>query len=379
MFSDLTHLAGTIYSSLLLVPAAIPIWDSYVNAIEHSLDFLARTVHSAGLAVVIFTILIKILLLPLTVKSTKSSKAMQEIQPKIKELQKKHGKDRAKIQQETMALYQAHRVNPLAGCLPMLIQIPIFFGLYRAILHLSEGGGPENASMLWGQSFLWISNLASADPLHILPFLAGAFQFVQTRMSRPAGQGKPSDPQQAMMNTMMNFMPLMVIFFGWGFAAGPVLYWATQSIFSVVQQWMITGWGALLDWFPRLPDLPEHRRLGYAPPRPIDDVVVVSGEPVRPAGFMGWMNTRMEEAKAQQAAKAGGTAASPEVVVTGKGKGASSKGPATTPEPIEVEITESERNERASDYEKRVTAAMRKRTSESAVPEDAKPSRKRGR
>ncbi len=86
-------------------------------------------------------------------------------------------------------------------------------------------------------------------------------------MMRPAGQGKVSDPQQAMMNTMMNFMPLMVVVFGWGFASGPVIYWVTQSVYSVVQQWFITGWGSMSDWIPGLPELPEHKRLGYRPPR----------------------------------------------------------------------------------------------------------------
>jgi YidC/Oxa1 family membrane protein insertase len=300
---------------LLAVPAAIaaiPVWDQYVLLLEHALDFLARTLHSAGLAVIVFTILIKTLLLPLTVKSIKSSKAMQELQPKIKELQKKFGKDRQRLSQETMRLYSEHQVNPMAGCLPMIIQIPIFFGLYRASLHLSQGNGPADASALWSQGFMWLPSLALHDPYHILPILAGVFQFVQTKMMRPAGQGKVADPQQAMMNTMMNFMPLMVVVFGWGFAAGPVIYWVTQSVYSVVQQWFITGWGSMGDWIPGLPELPEHKRLGYRPPRPIEDVVVLSGEGAVPArsGVMGWLHKRMEEAQAQQSARSGTTSTS---------------------------------------------------------------------
>jgi len=293
--------------SVLPSVAAIPIWDNYVELLEHSLDFLAKTFSSAGLAVIVFTILIKTVLLPLTVKSIRSSKAMQELQPKIKELQKKHGKDRQKISQETMRLYSQYQVNPMAGCLPMLIQIPIFFGLYRAILHLSQGNGPSGTSEFWANSFMWLESLAKADPYHILPILAGVFQFVQTKMMRPANQGKISDPQQAMMNTMMNFMPLMVIFFGWGFASGPVIYWVTQSVYSVVQQWFITGWGSLKDWLPMLPEMPEHRRLGYRAPRDLDDVVVMSGEGavVQKTGAMGWLQKRMEEAQAQQNAKTG--------------------------------------------------------------------------
>jgi YidC/Oxa1 family membrane protein insertase len=121
-------------------------------------------------------------------------------------------------------------------------------------------------------------------------------------MMRPANMPKSDDPQQQIMNIMMNFMPLMVVIFGWTFAAGPVIYWATQSIYSVVQQWFITGWGSLGAWLPWLPELPEHRRLGYQAPRNLDDVVVVGGAAAAPkTGFQGWMQRKMEEAQKQAA------------------------------------------------------------------------------
>jgi len=281
-----------------------PGWQAYVNFLERVLDFLAVTFNSGGLAVIAFTIIVKTLLLPLTVKSIRSSKAMQELQPKIKELQKKHGKDRARLSQETMKLYQQYRVNPMAGCLPMLVQIPIFFGVYRAISNLSNGKGFEGASDVWNHGFLWLHSLAEPDPYHVLPILAAVFQFVQTKMMRPAGQGKITDPQQAMMNQMMNFMPITVVLFGWSFASGPVIYWVTQSVYSVVQQWFITGWGSMKDWMPSLPEMPEHRRLGYRPPRDLDEVVVMSGEDApKQGGIMGWFNSKMQEAQEQQAAR----------------------------------------------------------------------------
>jgi YidC/Oxa1 family membrane protein insertase len=289
------HLTATV----LAIPSP-PGWQAYVSLLKDILDFLANTFHSAGLAVIAFTIGVKTLLLPLTITSIRSSKAMQELQPKIKEIQKKYGKDRARVSQETMKLYQTHRVNPMAGCLPMVIQIPIFFGVYRAIRSLSMSG-----TGYWAGGFLWLPSLAQADPYHILPILAGVFQFVQTKMMRPAGQGKVSDPQQAMMNQMMNFMPITVVLFGWRYDSGPVLYWVTQSVYSVVQQWFITGWGSMKDWMPGLPDLPEHRRLGYRPPRNLDDVVVMSGEEApRQGGIMGWFNAKMQEAQQQQAERA---------------------------------------------------------------------------
>ncbi|MCC7022077.1 MAG: membrane protein insertase YidC [Thermomicrobiales bacterium] len=273
---------------------SIPIWDQYVQLLVQALNGLTSIFHSAGLAIIAFTIIIKTIMLPLTVKSIRSSKAMQDLQPKIKELQKKHGSDRQRISQETMALYQQHRVNPMAGCLPMIIQIPIFLGLYQSIMRLSTSG-----SGLWNEGFLWLPSLAHPDPIHLLPILAGIFQFTQTQMMRPANQPKSTDPQQAMMNSVMNIMPLTVVFFGWNFAAGPVLYWATQSVYSVIQQWFITGWGSVLKWVPFLPELPEHRRLGYRPPRSLDEVVVVSGEgePVYGPGPMGWLQKKMNEAQ----------------------------------------------------------------------------------
>jgi YidC/Oxa1 family membrane protein insertase len=290
-----SHVLDTIP---MVTPAAIPIWDQYVDFIKWSLDELAGIFSSAGLAIIGFTIIIKTILLPLTIKSTRSSKNMQELQPKIKELQKKFGKDRQKLSQETMALYQAYGVNPMAGCLPMLIQIPIFFGLYRGIDNLSRSG-----TGAWDTGFMWLDSLHSADPYKILPILAGVLQFVQSRMMRPANQGKITDPQQAIMNQMMNFMPLMVVFFGWQFASGPVIYWVAQSAYSVVQQWFITGWGSLKDWFPWLPELPDHRRLGYVKPRDLSEVVVVSGEPREQKGAQGWLMKRMEEAQKNQAAR----------------------------------------------------------------------------
>ncbi len=289
-----------LLGSLTFAPADIPIWSQYVQLLEEVLDYLARTFNSGGIAIIVFTIIVKTLLLPLTIKAIRSSKSMQELQPKIKELQKKYKNDRQRLSQETMALYQQYQINPLAGCLPMIIQIPIFFGVYRAIANLSAGN-VEGFSSAWTQGFLWLDSLNESDPYKILPIMAGVFQFIQTRMSRPAGMGKASDPQQAMMNTMMNFMPLMVVIFGWTFAAGPVIYWVAQSVYSVVQQWLITGFGSLKDWFPWLPELPEHRQLGYRAPRDLDAIAAANdGKPAQQGRFMSWAQKKSEEAQEQR-------------------------------------------------------------------------------
>jgi YidC/Oxa1 family membrane protein insertase len=345
--------------NLALTILSIPIWDTYVQFLEHALDYLSNVFNSAGLAIIVFTIIVKTLLLPLTVQSIRSSKAMQELQPKVKELQKKFGKDRQRLSQETMKLYSQYRVNPVSGCLPMIIQIPIFFGLYRAIRHLSNGTGIPDVSVYWSQGFLWLPSLAEPDPYHILPIMAGVFQFVQTKMMRPSGQDAVTDPQQKMMNQMMTFMPLLVVVFGWGFASGPVLYWVTQSVYSVVQQWFITGWGSLHDWVPGLPELPEHRRLGYRPPRDLDQIVVMSGEDgyVRQPGIMGWIqgkmheqNERAKERRDVEKARSGATAIeASSVVVTDD-----------VDDEVVDEVVATSRSAKSTSYQARVDAATKR-------------------
>lgn len=284
-----------ITSGLLGIVPGIIIWDQYVDFLKWFLDELSVIFRNGGIAIIIFTIVIKTLMLPLTVKSIRSSKAMQDLAPKIKEIQKKHGKDRQAASAAQMSLYQQYGVNPMAGCLPMLIQMPIFFGVYRAILPLSESGEGH-----WADGFLWLSDLGEKDPYFIMPVLAGLFQFVQARMMRPANQ-VVTDPQQKMMNTMMNFMPFTVIIFGATFASGAVLYWVAQAIYSVVQQWFITGWGAFGVWFPWLPEMPEHRRLGYVAPKTAEEMAVQSSQPPKQGKFAQWMAKQQEMAQQKQA------------------------------------------------------------------------------
>jgi len=276
----------------------IPIFAQFVDVLKWCLEHLATWTGSPGLAIIIFTVLIKLVLTPLTLKTIKSQRAMQELQPKIKALQKRHGDDRQKLSAETMRLYQAHNVNPTASCLPVLFQLPIFWGLYSSLTSLShaEGGAFQ-------QAFLWLPSLAQPDALHIMPFVAAVFQLIQTRMSMPTGKYKPTDPQQKMMSQMMQFLPLSVIIFGWGFPSGLVLYWATQSVYGAVQQYFITGWGGLREWIPFLPEVSR-----WTPPDPdaIDESkVIVAGEdgnrPTMPQkGFWGLIGKQMERVEQQR-------------------------------------------------------------------------------
>ena len=230
-------------------------WFRFIaEPMAQALVFLAHNVGGAGVAIIVFTLGIKLLLVPLTLQQLKSAKAMQELQPKIKELQGKHKGDKQKLTEETMALYKEHHVNPAAGCLPLVVQLPILYGLYGALLDL---GNPHDAlyNELFAQPFLWLSGqqitsngpvtgLAAPDPWHILPILCVITQWIQQRMMQTT---KQTDPQQAAMQNMMQFMPLLIGFFAWNYASGLALYWAVSTVFSIVQQYFITGWGKLFE------------------------------------------------------------------------------------------------------------------------------------
>jgi YidC/Oxa1 family membrane protein insertase len=230
----------------------LPIWDQFVQLLEESLKLINQWVGNPGVAIIIFTLIVKVLTLPLTLKSIKSMRETQRIQPLIKEVNKRFKDDKAKQQAETMRLYQEHGVNPMGSCLPMVLQIPIFFALYNALITLVQHD-PHFAT-----SFLWVHDLSKADPLYVWPVLSGAFQFLGNRMAQPYGSNKNADAQQAMMNKIMQFMPIYLIVIYLNFAAGAVIYWTFSALFSAVQTYFINGFGTLPDvpglhWLPKRP------------------------------------------------------------------------------------------------------------------------------
>ena len=182
-----------------------------------------------GVAIILLTVITKVLFFPLTLKSMQSMKAMQKLQPQINALRSKYKSDPQRMQKETMQLYKAHKVNPLGGCLPMVVQVPIFYALYVA---LSVSVEIQNAPFICvGRIFgvdLWICDLAAADPTYVLPLLMGASMFVQQKMTPVMG-----DPRQA---KMMLFMPVIFTFMFLNLPSGLVLYWTVSNVLQIAQQ-----------------------------------------------------------------------------------------------------------------------------------------------
>jgi YidC/Oxa1 family membrane protein insertase len=306
------------------------LWQGFWHFLLNVLVAINSVVGSAGISIIIFTILMRMLTVPFTLKSLRSSRNMQAVQPLIKEVQKKHGKDRAKAQEETMKIYRDYGINPAAGCFPMLLQLPIFFGLFAALSFVLPTVNPgvewaknqaQLASFIWNpawigegnasdfrQSFGWVTNLGAHDPLYIWPVLSGIFQFIQSRMAMPKRDpNNPMDPQQRMMNNIMQFMPIYIVFISAGFPAGTVIYWAFSSLFGATLQYFITGFGSLPD-MPGLKWLP-HKEL--VRPAPLDPSLVEANSAKRKTGMFGkMMEKALEAQEAQRNAQAAPATAS---------------------------------------------------------------------
>src|SRR5690625_4972966 len=205
------------------------IWNKYfVYPMAWLLTYFADLFNrSFGLSIVVVTLIIRTVLLPLNIKQLKSSKAMQDIQPELKELQAKYSskdaKTQQKLQQETMALFQKHGVNPLAGCLPIFVQMPILIAMYHAIMRTDA---------IQGQSFLWF---ALDSPDYVLPIIAGAATYLQQKLMM-AGSPSAQNPQ---MVAMLYMMPIMITVFAFFFPAALALYWVVGNVFMVAQTLMI--------------------------------------------------------------------------------------------------------------------------------------------
>ena len=177
-----------------------------------------------GWSIVLVTVFIKLAFYRLSATSYKSMAGMRKLQPKLQALRERYGDDKAKISQATMELYRQEKVNPLGGCLPILIQIPVFIALYWVLL--------ESVELRQAPFIFWIRDLATADPYHILPVIMGATMLIQQKLN-PA----PPDPMQA---KIMMFLPILFTGLFWSFPSGLVLYWIVNNSLSILQQWYIT-------------------------------------------------------------------------------------------------------------------------------------------
>ena len=215
-------------------------FDIIAKPLLHAMNFIHRYIPSYGIAIILITIIVKLLFWPLSNKSYQSMSQMKRLQPKMTEIRAKYKHDKKMMNQELMALYRVYKVNPLGGCLPMILQIPVFFAFYKMLYQAIE--------LRHAPFFLWITDLSAPDRLFhfsfkipmmappygipVLTIIMGASMFFQQKMSPP-----PGDPAQA---KMMMFMPIFFTFIFINFPSGLVLYWLVNNILSMAQQYYIT-------------------------------------------------------------------------------------------------------------------------------------------
>ena len=274
----------------------LTLWNSLLIHPIMNLTILAYSlVRDFGLAIIIVTVAIRLALYPLYVTQIRSQRAMQEVAPAMAELKRKYGKDRQRFSQEQMKLYSERGVNPAAGCLPLVLQMPLLIALYNALLQLGCGLGPPANNLCPGLTFdmvesfrypfisnpiasggsldttanwmPWISRgLQHPDPLFILPVIAGLVQLIASVMAMPEKQVQSDDPAARMTQSMAYTFPLITVVIGAQFPAGLTVYWIATTVFQIVQQYFVSGWGRLTKYLPFLRNIPTpadrelHRR-----------------------------------------------------------------------------------------------------------------------
>ena len=241
-------------------------------------------VRDFGLAIVLVTVAIRLALYPLFKIQIRNQRSMQELAPAMAELKSKYGADKQRLSQEQMKLYQERGYNPAMGCLPILLQMPLLLAMYQAFIQTPHLTGatlapdlipfipnplaPDQLLDLTAHWLPWMVSCANAavgqacglgapDPLHVLPILAGLTQLVSSVMFQPMAQPKTMDSQQKMMQSMQYYFPLITVFIAWSLPAGLGLYWVTTTLFGIVQQYFVSGWGQLPRFLPFLKNIPS--------------------------------------------------------------------------------------------------------------------------
>jgi YidC/Oxa1 family membrane protein insertase len=242
----------------------VELWNGLLSGLGSILSFFYNVIPSYGVAIILLTLTVRVLLLPLTIKQTRSMQQMQRIQPQVKELQRKHKGNRQKLNEELMKLYKEHQVNPLGGCLPLLLQLPVFFALYRVLTagggteYLPTGSALEGVIMRGSERFLSMNlscpprsagqglvavieggaqtdcgaGTAAAIPYYIMVALMVATTFYQQKQMQRASSG----PQAQQMKIMTTIMPVFLGFISLQIAAGVLVYWVTTNGWQIAQQ-----------------------------------------------------------------------------------------------------------------------------------------------
>lgn len=222
-----------------------------------------------GLAIILFTLIIRSILLPLTASSLKASEKIRKLQPELNDLKRKHGKDAKALQAAQMEMYKKYNINPLAGCIPQLLQIAVLIVLYHVLVGFLAKTEISGIQII--PSFLWL-DLTKPDSLYILPVLAAVTQLVLSFMIAPGAEKRDIVPNNSkkksikeenkkeedfaemaasMQQQMLFLMPVMTGFIALSFPSGISLYWVITTVFSIVQQWYISGPGGLVTYYQR--------------------------------------------------------------------------------------------------------------------------------
>lgn len=224
---------------------------------------------SLGWAIILFTVLIRSALVPLTFKSLKAANQIKSIQPELKKLREKHKNNKESRQQAELELYKKYNINPVAGCLPQVIQIALLIVLYQVLIKVLGNGGAHE--VVFNTKFFWL-DLSQPDKLYVLPVLAAATQLFLSLMILPGGETPDIIPNKSskkavqeankkeedmaemaasMQKQMLFIMPLMTGFIALRFPSGLALYWVITTVFSIVQQWVVSGPGGLITYSQR--------------------------------------------------------------------------------------------------------------------------------
>ena len=210
------------------------LFGDFFSPIEHVMSGVLTALYSLtelfgvpsyGLAIILLTILIKILVYPLTKKQLRSMKAMQRIQPQLQKLQAKYKNNPQVMQEKMMELYQKEGANPMSGCLPMLIQMPVLMGMYYTLYSFNYGGAEP--------SFMWLPSLSETDPLYVLPLLSALTTYLTSLTMQSANNANQQNPQ---MKILTYIMPVFIGWISLSFPSGLVLYWVTMNVVQIVQQ-----------------------------------------------------------------------------------------------------------------------------------------------